>query len=44
MALINWYYATFIINILAIASLGLILLYLLFYREDDEDFSDEDIG
>ncbi|MHA1995223.1 MAG: hypothetical protein ACW97Z_11830 [Candidatus Hodarchaeales archaeon] len=35
MALINWYYATFIVSVLALASLGLIILYLLFYREDE---------
>jgi len=35
MALINWYYATFIASVLAFASVGLIILYLLFYREDE---------
>ena len=35
MALFNWYYATFFASILAITSLGLILLYLLFYHEDE---------
>ena len=35
MALVNWYYATFFASILAITSLGLILLYLLFYHEDE---------
>jgi hypothetical protein len=41
MALINWYYATFIATILAVVSLGLILLYLLFYNEEDEDFEED---
>jgi len=40
MALVNWYYATFFASILAITSLGLILLYLLFYN--DEEFDEED--
>ncbi len=44
MALINWYYGTFIASILAIISLGLILLYLLFYNEEDEEFEETNIG
>ncbi|MHA1978351.1 MAG: hypothetical protein ACW98F_09770 [Candidatus Hodarchaeales archaeon] len=42
MALINWYYATFIATVLAFVSLALILLYILFYREDE--FEEEDLG
>ncbi|MHA1543051.1 MAG: hypothetical protein ACTSQH_08755 [Candidatus Hodarchaeales archaeon] len=41
MALFNWYYATFIASILAIVSLGLILLYLLFYNEDEIEEEEE---
>ena len=41
MALFNWYYATFIASILAIASLGLILLYLLFSNEDEIEEEEE---
>jgi hypothetical protein len=41
MALVNWYYATFIASILAISILALILLYLLFYREDE--FEEEEL-
>lgn len=41
MALFNWYYATFIASIFAIASLGLILLYLLFYNEDEIEEEEE---
>ena len=35
MALFTWSNATLIASLLAIVSLGLILLYLLFYREDE---------
>ncbi len=42
MALFNWYYATFIASILAITSLGLILLYLLFYNEDEFEEEEEE--
>ncbi|MHA1512444.1 MAG: hypothetical protein ACTSRJ_00035 [Candidatus Hodarchaeales archaeon] len=42
MAFFNWYYATFFASILAITSLGLILLYLLFYHEDE--FEDEELS
>ena len=35
MALFDWYNATLIASIFAIASLGLIILYLLFYNEDE---------
>lgn len=44
MALINWYYATFLAGILAIISLALILLYLLFYNEEEEEFEETDIS
>jgi hypothetical protein len=42
MAFFNWYYATFFASILAITSLGLILLYLLFYHEDE--IEDEELS
>ena len=41
MALFSWYYATLFANLLAIASLALILLYLLFNHEDEFE-EDED--
>ncbi len=37
MALLNFPYASFIATILVLVSLALILLYLLFYNEEDED-------
>jgi hypothetical protein len=41
LALINWFYATFIASALAITALAFILLYLLFYNEEDEDLEEE---
>lgn len=39
--LINWFYATFIASALALTALALILLYLLFYNEEDVELEEE---